>query len=225
MDIYFKLKLHVDRHKYTKGQFAGDAPLDSNRRHRVHARVSVDANRAWVTFHNTRILIVDSRDRTITLNSGGWHDSTTTREAMSDALRRIGHAGYMYTCNHNGLRQTELVIPGSGRYAFYDGMRFDETMQLVSERRPFMKYVADREARKAVLERYAEFRSVLPVLVAACPGKRHFLVGGLNQLSTALDDPGRWPDVVAYYYSPDHKVVWNRIYRELTDDLRVEVPV
>jgi hypothetical protein len=224
MNAYTRLKFHVDRYKYTKGSFTGDAPLDKNRRSRSHARVQIiSPTRAGVIFHNTRILTADSVRGTVTLDSGGWEESPTTREALRGAIRvATEYNVWVSTHASNGYKQTTITTP-HGAYVFYDGMEFDDGMRLTSPAKPFMTYRADIEARKAVAARYAEFRSVLPVLVAGIQRRTHWLPGW-QQLSNVLDDPGRWPDVVAYYYAPDPKVVWRRVYNVLTEHMRVVVP-
>lgn len=224
MNAYTRLKFHVDRYKYTKGQFTGDAPLDKNRRSRTHERVQViSPTRACVIFHNTRILMADSVRGTVTLDSGGWVESPTTREALRAAIRvATEYNVWVSTYTSNGYKQTTITTP-HGSYVFYDGMEFDDNMRLTSPAKPFLTYRADTAARKAVADRYAEFRSVLPVLVAGIERRIHWLLVG-DKLSNVLDDPGRWPDVAAYYYDPDPKVVWQRVYRELTVNMRVVVP-
>ena len=224
MNAYTRLKFHVDRYKYTKGQFAGDAPLDKNRRSRSHARVQIiSPTRAGVIFHSTRILTADSVRGTVTLDSGGWDEAPTTREALRDAIRvATEYNVWVSTHDSNGYKQTSITTP-HGAYVFYDGMEFGDNMRLTSPAKPFMTYRADTEARKAVAARYAEFRSVLPVLVAGCQC-RSYATPVRDALSIVLDDPGRWPDVVAYYYDPDPKVVWRRVYNGLTEHMRVVVP-
>lgn len=224
MNAYTRLKFHVDRYKYTKGQFTGDAPLDKNRRSRTHERVQIiSPTRACVIFHSTRILTADSVRGTVTLDSGGWEEAPTTHQSLRDAIRvATEYNVWVSTHTSNGYKQTTITTP-HGSYVFYDGMEFDDNMRLTSPAKPFLTYRADTVARKAVAERYAEFRSVLPVLVAGFQG-RNYATGVRLGPANLLDDPSNWPRVVAYYYDPDPKVVWRRIYNDLTANMRVVVP-
>jgi len=228
MTPYTKLKLHVARHKYKRGQYEGSAPADASRRGKSHFRVDYDAHRAFVTFHNTRILTCHADSDTIKLDSGGWHAHQATREAMRDAIKlATGETMWMCTDTRNGYTQTAI-----GGHVFYDGMEF-RGRELVSEPRPFKMYRVDREATKAVRDLAKDYRAMLPVLNATCdPSRKNWgewrSLGRteIDRIKAALQNPEHWPALTAVYYnSSEYRDTWNAMYCTLTAGLRVVVEV
>ena len=153
------LSLHLSRHAYEKGAYQGDAPADPSRRHKTHFRVLQDARS--VLFYSTVILDVCPDTGIITLNSGGWIDSPTTREAIHYALTRYtDHPFSRAHLRRWGGKPTQYTIFGT---KFHDGMRIAPDGHCLNPM-PFVKQVADRERRKAYRTLMQEFLHVLPVL-------------------------------------------------------------
>lgn len=225
---YLKLKLHVARHKYTKGQYAGSAPADTSRRGKSHFRVDYDAHRAFITFHNTRILTCAAGSDTIKLDSGGWDESPTTREAMRGAIYlATGEGMYLHTVRKNGYTQTAIA----GR-VFYDGMEF-RGRELVSPAKPFKMYRTDREATKAVRDAAESFRAVLPVIHDGISrvsthvrNAAWYSLGRTDKdrIMAAFQDPGRWPLLIAWFKRDTYQQTWAAIYSAATAGMRIVAP-
>jgi len=176
--VYDQLARHVERHKYTKGQYKGAAPADSARRSKTHFRVLPvirNSNPAYaVRFHETDIMTA-YEDGTFEFDTGGWHESRTTRDALNHCLgafvRRTGVTGgwVQSAPSQYRIKQTQIVIGGRS-LQFFDGMVFDQdgTLHANTPAKPFLKRVADRQERKEWLEDEdtRAFREALPVIHA-----------------------------------------------------------
>ena len=230
MTPFARLNLHIQRHKYTKGAHAGDAPADPSRRGKSHFRVvQRTPNRIDIVFHHTSILRTSADSPNIVLDSGGWHASPTTREALRDAvyLATQQRGWWVHTHHENGYANTMI-----GRHVFYDGMEFDAQMNLVSPPQPVKAYRADREANKAFLARAKDFRAMLPVLHTA--GRRAPTPDVTRQWITldyrekdrvlrCLDTPELWPLLVGLYHKDTHQQTWQAIYKEATQHNKIVV--
>lgn len=123
MTAHTRLALYLQRHVYKRGQYQGDAPADKSRRAKSHFRVvKGNGGQMIVRFHSTDILTAYANaNGNVILNSGGYHESPTTREAFNHATNVFAsHLRYMHSLNLNGHSQTVL-----GPLRFYDGMEFD----------------------------------------------------------------------------------------------------
>jgi hypothetical protein len=231
MTPYTKLKFHIERHKYTKGRNAGDAPADTSRRSKGHFRVvQRTSTRIDIVFHHTSILRVREDSPNIVLDSGGWHESPTTREALRDAVYlATGQRMWFGTHNENGYAQTTVV----GKWVFYDGMEFDPMMNLVSPPQPFKAYRADREANKVLRELAKPYRGILPVLHTVGPTNGYdanarstwYSLGRTeaDRIEAALQQPEHWPLMTQLYWRETHKLTWQAIYAKLVEHNKVVV--
>lgn len=227
---FARLKLHIERHKYTKGRHAGEAPADTSRRAKTHFRVvRCITGRIDIVFHHTSILRTSADSPNIVLDSGGWHESPTTREALRDAvyLATQQRGWWVHTHHENGYANTMI-----GRHVFYDGMEFDAQMNLVSAPQPVKAYRAAREANKEFLARAKDFRAMLPVLHTA--GRhaynaeeaikwRDLAYREKDRVLRCLDNPELWPLLASLYHKDTHQQTWQAIYREATQHNKIVV--
>lgn len=164
------LAAHIERHKYRRGQFKGDAPLYPKRRWKSEIRVvRRPFNEIAVRMYYTDLLRV-TQDGTIQLNTDGWHSSPTTREAMTEALYLCGVRVSLYSSRFKGLSQPTL-----GAWRYYDGMTLKRDAEGVwspTELRPYRGKRANRALRDEVKARARDsgFMNLLPGLYAACEG-------------------------------------------------------
>lgn len=225
MTPYTKLKFHIERYKYTKGAYRGEAPADTRRRGKTKFRVvQRTPDRIDIIFHHTSILRVSEDSPNIVLDSAGWHESPTTREALRYAVYlATGQRVWFGTRRENGYAQTAV----GGKWVFYDGMEFDPEMNLVSPPKPFKAYRADREANKALLELAKPYRGILPVLHTACPTIGYdanarttwYSLGRTeaDRIEAALQMPEHWPLMTQLYWRETHKLTWQAIYAKLVE--------
>jgi hypothetical protein len=194
---YSNLRLYWERHQYKRGQFKGDAPFAE--RYASHKRILTPSeHRINVQMHNT-IIMTAFPDGTFQLDTGGWHEAPTTREAIGEVLSIAGLRGYMCSHRIGNYSQTALWINGYPKVRFEDGMRFAPDGALLSERPKWKRYVADREARA---EKRAELKPLLDVLP--------ILHAGL------FNDASGAGCVDVRSYDPDNPENWQKIVREYT---------
>lgn len=194
---YALLKQHWERHQYKRGQFVGDAPLD--KRSATHRRVLTPSDhRMQVLMHHT-IIVTASADGTVTLDSGGWHDSPTTREAFATALHIAGIGAHLYSRRIGNYSQTAITVRGKGTWRFYDGMQFDATGMLISAPKPWTKRVADREARAEKRQELQPLFDVGPLLLAGLVANTDAPCVAQNIAHYDPNEPENWTAIVAYY--------------------------
>lgn len=220
MTAYDNLKRKNERNVYTRGMNKGDAPLD--KRSARHKRILAPTDR-WVRVQMHKTYILEARpDGTVTLDSGGWDSSPTTREAMAQALQAAGIPGWFFSERRGGYSQTALRVSKQGAtYRFYDGMVLDSEGKLLSVPKPWTRRVADREARAAKREELKPLLDVLPLLHAGIKD-----AGWANAprppYKIALyspDMPEKWPNIVANYTLT---TTWRQGYvQDVADDWRV----
>ena len=161
---------HLDRYKYSKGQFKGDAPADPTLRHKSHFRVLADARR--VRFHGTDILTLT--DSTVHLDAGGWVSSPTTRDALRFAVHRFTNIRGFYI--HRPSVPSQRDIPNQHLLAYtrpdgskvhtcwHDNLAIDLTTLLPINPMPIMYRRADLSARRAARAAMHTFLQALPIL-------------------------------------------------------------
>ena len=233
MNLYTKLKQHLDRHQYKRGQYKGDAPADASRRARSHFRVRDLGSHIAVRFHFTDIIRAYPDGRII-LDSNGWHSSPTTREAYA-------HYGFwLASRRYGGYSQTALVTSRA-----YSGptVPFEDGMLLIADGnsnygtpthklhpdykpKPFTTRVADKEARKEFRndEDVKAFRAALPVLHAGVAAMPHRVRVELSYSrpsvrhhpSQACDVHDNWPVIVAKWFRDTPAETWAAYYAEAT---------
>ena len=222
-----RLRLHIERHAYKKGAYAGAAPADTSRRGKSHFRVELTYNGAAVVFHQTRILRAFD-DGSIMLDSAGWHESPTTRAALEHALTLAGYKGWLASDNRNGFRNTVLRFLTNAWWetvGWNDGITINPDGEITNVGQ-IMMYRADKEARKAWRESAQEFKAVLPVLFAALEGepRMNWAPHPGGRMADAVLDPAKWPALVRYiaYASRtyDHAAAWAWLDQQVTGPMR-----
>lgn len=224
MTPYTKLKFHLERHMYKRGQFKGDAPADSSRRSKNHFRVvRGNGGQMCVRMWNTDIITV-TEDNHITINMNGWHTSTT-KANMNEALHTFIGWGGVGSIRLGGYSQLAFMAKGKV-YRYYDGMEFDGEGNPTCELKPFTKQRTDRAAtaefRKDIED--SGFKDVFPVLFAATEPKRWW---GLNpkhtqKVVTQECHANNWPDLAAHYkwLYDDHKEAYRTIVGACTRGMK-----
>jgi len=170
MNMYQTLLMRHSRDVYKRGRFKGDAPADRDRRAKTHFRIVKDGEDFGVIFHNTQI-ITAYPDGRVKLRANGWENSPTTRDAFSTM-------GFVFRSQYNNKYKNVMVrgylhgYEANDWYVFYDDMVLDSNGVLLGEPKPQYKYVSDRAARKEFDTDAAEFRKLIPLLLATSPARR-----------------------------------------------------
>lgn len=198
---YVKIKMHLDRHVYTRGQFKGDAPADPRRRSRTHDRIVRYQNKVALRFHYTDVVTV-ATDGSFTINCNGYSSSPTTRKAVWEFAQRFS----AFTVNirsvtKGGLRNTAIAVADK-TYPYYDGIAFDAQGQLTSELKPWTGRRLNKAEVAEIKQDMEQFLAVFPLLYAAAQtdDTRHHTP---YHVTDALDPDRaeRWPSLMYRYSS------------------------
>lgn len=202
MTTYIKLRMHLERHVYTRGKHKGEAPLDGSRRRRDHVRVINRGDCMVVRMHYTNILRAYPDGR-IMIDTNGWFDSSTTRMNLNYALAKFVGFGDLYMQSIMGRSQPVLRVNGVA-YRYYDGMEFDAEGKLLTEPRAFeMRRIDKKESNEFMAEIKASgFKDMFPLLysTATPPEERTYLnAGRVREKLTDADQAHYWNDIISAY--------------------------
>lgn len=207
MNAYTKLRMHLERHIYKRGQFKGSAPADSSRRGKSHFRVvKLNGNAFAVRYYSTDILTAYPDGRVV-LDTNGWWDSSTTRLRLNGALCFAGF-GALYMKNVMGASQPVLRV-SPHEYKYYDGMEFDENGYLISPAVPFEMKRIDKEASTEFMAEIKEsgFKDMFPLLYANVePGTNTVI--RIAEAITNANQAHRWSEIISEF-----KYTWMYNYK------------
>lgn len=206
MNTFTKLSLHMNKHVYTKGAHKGDAPLDGSRRGRCNHRVAKRYDCMAVIMHRTSILQA-YEDGSFMLDTAGWHDSPTTREAVATALRFTPLSGrYVYSRRVFSKSQLCLSLKDGRVVRYYDGMKFDADGTLTTPLQTFERYGINKQESKEFADGIKEsgFKAMFPLLYTTCkapdsgithtPNHYH-----LSETFTTAHLAPSWPEIIEYF--------------------------
>lgn len=224
MTPYTKLKMHLERHMYKRGQYKGEAPADSSRRSKNHFRVvRGNGGQMCVRMYNTDLITV-TPDNRITIDMGGWW-GPTTKANLNEAMWRFLGWGGVGTVVLGGYRQ--LAFRANGKtYRYYDGMEFDMEGTLLSFAKRFTKQRTDRDATAEFRNDMKEsgFKDVWPVLFASTEPSRIWGMAPKYMLKIVTQEchANKWPEVAAFYkcYHSDHKEAYQALTKACTSHMK-----
>ena len=202
MNMYTKLKQHLERYAYKRGAYVGDAPACKTQRWRNTFRVVKYDDRMTVRLHSTDILTAYP-DGTFEINTSGYYGYQTTTIRLNDALMMFADV-YMRMCTIRkfSLSQKCMYVAGT-HYRYYDGMKFDEGCNLLTDKAPFERRVVDRAESKELMEdiKQSGFREVFNVLwsQATTEDISNHSMYRLQERITNPDSSNDWMGIIAYY--------------------------
>lgn len=195
------------RHIYKRGRFKGDAPADPTRRGKTHFRIVKDGELFGVIFHNTQI-VTAYPDGRVKLRANGWENSVTTRDAFSQVgfvLRSQWNNGYKNVMVRGYVHGYEV----NDWYVFHEDMMLDSRGVLIGEPKPQYKYVADRAARKEFDTDAAEFRKLIPLLLATSAARMQTAQGRMGKFE--------WRDQMRYVRSRTDQILQLGVSEQYAD--------
>lgn len=206
--MFIKLATALERHKYLRGQYKGDAPADPSRRSRNHIRITKHADSLRVRMFNTDI-ITAYPDGSIRIDMRGWLRSTTFA-TLNDAFKAHGTGPRMYIGSKSLFSISQLCLfVGDKTYRYYDGMTFDGEGVLTSPQMPFQaKRISKAETKELADDiKSSGFKDMFPLLYATCqPSDNRMYVtsSSLIDILTVEYHANKWSELVATYkYSND----------------------
>lgn len=205
MTTYDRLKAHLEKHKYSKGKFKGDAPADQYKRGKRHFRVVASHSTMAVQMHNTD-LITAYPDGRVEFDTNGYMTSSTTKMRFGEAMKFL-----TFFCGGIGSRKvmgvSQMVLSLADKYIrFYDGMMLDAEGNLLTPLDRFEQRRIDKDEVKELMAELKEsgFLAAYPILYAVAePGDPRMpnfpTVRRLHQALTSSDEAHHWANIVAYY--------------------------
>jgi hypothetical protein len=198
---YGTLRSHINEHKYVRGAYVGDAPLDPKRRRRDWERVVQRFDHIAIRRYRTDIINVYPDGRVV-LNFGGWESSTTTRTCATVALYKMNIQASVGSTRYRGLSQPCINLQ-SGTYKYYPGITLVQKDGQWEPMRtePFSAIVADREERKALDEalKASGFKDLFPLLYVNSDSGDAAYVNSPMRLQELITDHKYaefWPSIV-----------------------------
>ena len=206
MNAYQLLKARHAERIYKRGAYKGDAPLE--KRTKSHVRI-VEGESMYVRMYSTDILIA-FRNGDIEVCTGGWADSSTTKQWLNYALGVAGFRGFwLGSKSVMSLNQLTITTP-SGLYLYYDGIRFNAEGQIVSTPKPFEAKRIDKSESKGFTDslKVSGFKDVYPLLYATStpPEGEHSIARFWKDYMQDPDYAHVWSDIIEYF---KYDMRWN----------------
>jgi hypothetical protein len=201
MNTYDKLKFHLTRHAYKRGQYKGDAPFDQSRRSRSHHRVVERSQFMVIRFHNTDIVRAYPDGR-VMIDCNGWASHSTTMTAVREATKFMPFHFSVSSRSVMSLSQMVLRTQDS-MVKYYDGITLDGAGNVITPLRPFEARRIDKAESEEFMDglHASGFKDMFRVLYAtvqppeATPYYPRILSDSLTDPEHAAD----WPHIIAKY--------------------------
>lgn len=245
MNAYQLLKERLTKQMYKRGQYKGDAPLE--KRKKSHVRI-VEGENMYVRMYSTDILTA-FRNGDIEISMGGWAGSSTTKQWLNYALSVAGFRGFwLGSKSVMSLNQLTITTPG-GLYLYYDGIRFNQAGELVTEPQRFEARRIDKSESTGFTDnlKVSGFKDVYPLLYATStpPEGGQSIARMWKDYMQDSNSADTWPEIIEYFkYDSrwNHKIgqrewheldnakaCWARMMakakQDMYDTLRTEVTV
>lgn len=204
MNMYTKLRFHLERHMYKKGAHKGEAP--AGKRSMSHFRVVKGNDGSMrVRMHGTDIITARD-DGSVRIDTGGWWDHNTTRLRLNDAFGFFdGLRVQIYRQSVLSYSQPVLNVDGK-RYRYYDGITLGATGELLTPMQPFEMRRIDKTETKDLANDLTEsgFKDAYALLYAtATPDNLvdnyHLFGVRLPEALTDNDQGHIWQDIIAKF--------------------------
>lgn len=199
MTPYEILETRLTKNIYKRGDYKGDAPMD--KRAKTHFRI-VKGENMVVTMYSTNILTA-YRNGEFEINLGGWSDSSTTKANINYVLEVINQRMRIGTKVIMGVRQTVIRV-GTALYLYYDGIRFNQAGELVTEPQGFEA----RRINKADSKEFTDnvqasgFKGMFPVLYATAQAEDYETSRITSRWTDYIADADyaeQWPEIVLWF--------------------------
>ena len=211
------LALHLERHKYTKGQYKNAAPLCGYKRQRNHVRVLRRNDNAMVVRMYSTDILTAYEDGRIVIDTRGWYDRPTTKARLNEAFGFVPFHIGIGSWSVKSLRQATLRVNRT-LYKYFDEIELDGEGNILSDLHAFDARHTDKHEIEGFREDIKEsgFKAVFPVLAANVTDDQprgnwdaKSVIRHITQECHAND----WPEIVARYAFVRE---WNRESERLT---------
>lgn len=231
MNTYMKLKFHLERNIFKRGQYKGDAP--AGKRWRTYVRVvkgNDDSMR--VRMYGTDLLTAYPDGRVV-IDTGGWTDRPTTRLRLNEAFGFMPFYAAIYSRKVFGLSQPILRVGGQS-VLFYDGIELNGEGTITSPLRCFERKRVNREESKEIRDDMAEsgFKEAFNLLWSVnTPDDMGHVPSRVRDVVSNAHHSNAWPAIIAHhayfrtyrhgnfgYHKREARDVWDSIMQQLRKD-------
>lgn len=205
MNMYTKLRFHLERHMYKKGANKGDAPANASRRAMDHFRVLKGNDDTYrVRMYNTDILTAYP-DGNVKIDTNGYYTHNTTILRLNEALGFFeGVSLSMYKRSIFSYSQPVLRVNGR-LYSYYDGITLNAQGEIITPLQAFEQKRTDRDATKELAEDLVNsgFKDTFPLLYATTAvedmGENNYALFGVNWADVLADNEQahHWKTIIA----------------------------
>ena len=211
------LVLHLERHKYTKGQYKNAAPLCGYKRQRTHVRVLRRNDNAMVVRMYSTDILTAYEDGRIVIDTRGWYDRPTTKARLNEAFGFVPFHIGIGSWSVKSLSQTTLRVNRT-LYKYFDEIELDGEGNILSDLHAFDARHIDKEDIANFREDIKEsgFKAVFPVLAVTVSDdqpRRSWDTQSVIRHITQECHANDWPEIVARYAFIRE---WNREPERLT---------
>jgi hypothetical protein len=211
------LALHLERHKYKRGQYKNAAPLCGYKRQRSHVRVLRRNDNAMVVRMYSTDILTAYEDGRIVIDTRGWYDRPTTKARLNEAFGFVPFHIGIGSRSVKSLNQTALRVNRT-LYKYFDGIELDGEGNILSDLHAFDARHTDKaeaaEFRRDIVE--SGFKAVFPVLAANVQDdhpRGNWDAKSVIRHITRECHANDWPEIVARYAFVRE---WNRESKKLT---------
>lgn len=206
MNMYTKLKLHLERHMYKRGKNKGDAPANKHRRGMSHYRV-VKGNddtmrvRMWGTD-----IITAYPDGNVLIDTNGYHTHNTTILRLNEAFSFMPDLMYVNMHKRSVYSYSQPVLRVNDKlYSYYDGIMLNDQGEIVTPLQAFEQKRTDRAETKEFAEdiKASGFKDAYALLYAMATSEDieqdNYALFGMNW-QDVLSDNGqadKWRIIIA----------------------------
>lgn len=168
MNMYTKLRFHLERHMYKRGANKGDAPANRYRRGMCHFRV-VKGNddtlriRMWSTD-----IITAYPNGDVKIDTNGYHSHNTTIIRLNESFGFFEGVS-IGMGKRSILSYSQPVLRVNGKqYSYYDGITLNDQGEVITPLQAFEQKRTDRVATKELADDLQEsgFADAFPLLYA-----------------------------------------------------------
>ena len=206
MNMYTKLRFHLERHMYKKGANKGDAPANASRRGMDHFRVLKGNDDTYrVRMYNTDILTAYP-DGNVKIDTNGYYTHNTTIIRLNEALHWFFEGVSLSMSKHNVYSYSQPVLRVNGKlYSYYDGITLNAQGEIITPLQAFEQKRTDRDATKELAEdlQTSGFKEAFKLLYGmATPediGENNYALFGVNWADALCnnDQAHHWKTIIA----------------------------
>jgi len=199
-----KLKFHLERHVFKRGQHKGDAPLGKRWRTSVRV-VKGNDDSMRVRMYGTDI-ITARQDGSVLIDTRGYHTHNTTIIRLNEALHWFFEGVRVYMNKQAVFSYSQPVLNVDGKkYSYYDGVILSEQGEILTPLRAFEQKRTDRAETKTLADelKASGFTDAFKILYATTTpedrGENDYSLFGVDWTDVLAnnDQADKWKLIIA----------------------------